>query len=80
MEELELEAGEEALVFVSVAAGRGVVSSLRGGGGCEVRNDRGTWRRGEGGRKDLLCVTVLVEGVRESGGAVMYNECLFLSA
>lgn len=52
VEELESEAGEEALV--SVIAGWGAVSSLRGAGGCEVLNDRGTSRRGEGGRKCLL--------------------------
>lgn len=78
VEELESEAGEEALV--SVVAGRGAVSSLRGGGGCEVLNDRGTSRRGEGGRKCLLCVTVFVEGVRDSVGAVGYSQKMFLSS
>jgi hypothetical protein len=74
-EELELEAGEEGVVFVSVGAGRGTGSSLRESGGWEGRNERGTSRRGEGGRKCLLCVTVFVEGVRESGvGAVVDSQ------
>jgi hypothetical protein len=70
VEELELDAGDEREVLISVVAGSGGVSSLRGGGGCEVLNERGTSRRGEGGRKCLLWVIVFVEGVRESGGAV----------
>lgn len=70
---MELDAGEEGEVLISVVAKEGAASSLRGGGGCEVRNERGTSRRGEEGRKCLLCVTVFVDGVRESGGAVVYT-------
>lgn len=78
MEELESEAGEEALV--SVVTGMEAVSSLRGCCCCGVLNDRGTSRRGEGGRKCLLCVTVLVEGVLDSAGARMYGQKRILSS
>jgi len=48
-EELELEAGDEGEVVVSVVAARGAVSSLREGGGWEFRNERWTAARGDGG-------------------------------
>lgn len=47
-------------------------SSFRGGRGCEGLKERGTSRRGEGGRKCLLCVTVFADGVRD--GAVLSSQ------
>jgi hypothetical protein len=68
-EELDvvLDAGED--TADSVVAGRGAMSNLREDGALEVRKERWTGWRGEGGRKCLLCVTVFVDGVRDNGGA-----------